>query len=311
MDQLYTQLKTFGRVKLNERLSKHTTFKIGGPARYYIEVVKNDKIIRLLNYLSGEGIKYFILGGGANTLFPEEYDGVVVRVKSEKLKVKNDEIDVEAGVNLFQVVNLAAQNFLTGMEWGVGIPGTIGGAVRGNAGAFGGDISKNLDKVKVWRDGEVIELNNKECQFGYRSSVFKKNKDVVLSACFKLAVDDKIEIAKKMQEYGKQRSCRITSNPTCGCFFKNIKIEDYKGDKSILDPKFIERGKVPAGWLIEQADCAGMAQEKTRISNLHSNIIENTGNATQSDILVIVEEIKNKVYNKFGVWLEEEVEIVR
>src|SRR3989339_577207 len=156
MDQLYKKLKSFGRVKLNEKISKHTTFKIGGPARYYVEVAENIKIIGLLNYLSGEGIKYFILGGGANTLFPEEFDGVVVRVKSEKLIVKNSQIIAEAGVNLYQVVNLAAQNSLSGMEWGVGIPGTIGGAVRGNAGAFGSDISKNLKNVEVWRDGKEV-----------------------------------------------------------------------------------------------------------------------------------------------------------
>ncbi len=312
MDTLYQQLKNYGRVKLNEPMKKHTTFKIGGLARYFVVVEETKKLIGLLNFLIGEGINYFILGGGSNLLFSDdEYDGIVIQIKNSGLQIMDNTIIAEAGVLLGQVVDLAAKNSLTGMEWGVGIPGTIGGAARGNAGAYGSDTSAVLDKVEVWQNGEIIELKNNDCQFAYRDSILKKNNGlVVLRVYLKLNKGDKIEIMKKMIEYAKQRSCRITSYPTCGCFFKNVKLDNYTGDKNVLDPKFIERGKIPAGWLIEQAGCAQLNIGVVKVSDLHNNIIENCDQATQADVLKIVEQIKDKVYNKFGVNLEPEVEIV-
>lgn len=315
MDILYQQLKSFGRVKLNEPMSKHTTFKIGGPARYFVVVEEIAKLVELLNFLTGEGIDYFILGGGSNLLFSDgEYDGVIIRLQTSDFRLQdNNIIEAGAGVLFGQVVNLAAENSLAGLEWAVGIPGTVGGAARGNAGAFGSDMSAVLTKVEVWRGSGIIELKNNDCHFNYRDSIFRQagNKDVVLRAYLKLANGHKAEIMKKMVEYAKQRSCRITSYPTCGCFFKNVKLEDYSGDKAVLEPKFIERGKIPAGWLMERANCAKLESKRVRVSDFHSNIIENKDHATQQDILALVEEIKEKVYNKFGVELEPEVEIVR
>jgi UDP-N-acetylmuramate dehydrogenase len=310
MDEIYQNLKKYGKVKANESLAKHNTFKIGGLARYFVIVTETDKLVELLGYLLGEDIKYFILGDGSNVLLPDEYDGVVIKIKNKTLEIKDNSIIADAGVQLSKVISLVAQNELTGMEWGIGIPGSIGGAVRGNAGAYGSDISESVFKVEILRDGEVIELKNNNCEFNYRESIFKSNNDVILRAYFKLEKGDKNKIMQKMQEYSNQRTCRVTANPTCGCFFKNIKLEDYKGDKSILEPKFIERGKVPAGWLIEKSDCANIDLNKVKVSDRHSNIIENKGEATQADILNLVEDIKTKVYNKFGVELQPEVEIV-
>ncbi|MBU2542256.1 UDP-N-acetylmuramate dehydrogenase [Patescibacteria group bacterium] len=322
MDELYTKLKTFGKVKLNEPMSKHTTFKIGGPARYFVTVQETDKLVELLNYLSGEGIAYYILGGGSNILFQDsEFDGVVIKIINHKSKIIptghqysliNQMIEVESGVLLGAVMGLAMQNGLSGMEWSAGIPGTVGGAVRGNAGAFGQSTSDVLEKVEVWQDGEVMEMTKEECQFVYRGSIFKNNKNlVILRAWFRLEKTDKKEVLFKMQEVINARKGKYPIYPSAGCFFTNFDIEKWPGDKSELPPIFIERGKVPAGWMIDQLGFKGKELGGASVGTEHCNFIVNKNKATQSEILELMAQIKEKVYNRYGVELEIEVEIVK
>ncbi len=311
MDELYTKLKTFGKVKLNEPMSKHTTFKIGGSVRYFVVVEEVGSLVEMLDYLSGEGVEYYILGGGSNILFRDgEYDGVVIQVKSQKSKVKSQTIEVESGVQLGTVMGLAMQNSLSGMEWSAGIPGTVGGAVRGNAGAFGQATADVLDRVEVWKDGEVVEFSKDECQFVYRGSIFKENKNlVILRAWFKLKKADKAEVLKKTQEIIASRKGKYPIYPSAGCFFTNIELDNWPGDKSELPPLFVERGKVPAGWLIDQLDFKGKELGGASVGAEHCNFIVNKNKATQAEVLQLMAEIKEKVYNKYGVELEEEVEI--
>lgn len=311
MEAIYKQLKNYGIVKINKELSKCTTFRVGGPARLYVEVSETEKLVGLLDFLTGEGVDYFILGGGSNLLFSDDgYEGVVIKIKTSKLSIENNIICADAGVLLAQVVNLAAQDSLSGMEWGAGIPGTIGGAVRGNAGAYGSDTSKTLNKVLVWSNGEVFEKEAKDCNFGYRESDFKRNGEVVLRAWFTLLKGDKSEILKKTQEFIMDRVGKFPPLPSAGSFFKNIFTEDFKGDRNILPEKFVSIGKVGAAWLLDQCGLKGYAVGGAKISDEHANFIVNFNNATQSDILKVVEKAKEEVYNKFGVELEEEVQII-
>ncbi|TAN32510.1 UDP-N-acetylmuramate dehydrogenase [Patescibacteria group bacterium] len=308
---MHDKLKQFGRVKINEPLAKHNTFRIGGRAKFLVIVDDTNKLVGLLNFLSGAGEKYFIVGGGSNLLFSDdEFDGVIIKVQTSKIAIKETMIEAEAGVLLSLAVNMAAQNRLAGLEWGVGIPGTVGGAVRGNAGAMGEDMSCVLDSADVWSDGEILTLKKKECGFGYRDSAFKAG-GVVLRARLALRRGDKQEIAAKMAKNAAQRASRISRFASAGSFFKNIKTELWKHEKTEMDEIFHKRGKVPAGWLIEQAGCARLVRGGARVSDEHANIIVNTGEATAKDVLDLVAEIKESVYNKFGVELEEEVEIVR
>ncbi len=307
----YAELKKYGRVKLKESLAKYTTFKIGGTANFLIEVETEEKLIGLLNFLSQEGIKYFILGGGSNILFSDnDFDGVVIKIKMQKLEIFNNTIKAEAGVLLSQVVTLALKNNLSGMEWGVGIPGTVGGAVRGNAGAMGKETANCIDSVKVWRDGEIFELNNQECQFGYRESIFKNSQDIILSAVFKLTSGEEKAIKESMQTYLKQRTGRYPSFPSAGSFFKNIDVNKWSGKKEDLPPIFWERGKIPVGWLVEQVGMKGYTVGGAKVSDEHGNFIINFANGNQADILSVVETVREKVYNKFGIELEPEVEII-
>lgn len=312
MDEIYKKLKTFGRVKTNVPLARFTTFKIGGPARFFIEVTESEKLVGLLNLLREEGVDYFILGGGSNMLFSDEgYDGVVIKMKGERCKVQGTIIEADAGAPLSRLVELAAAEGLTGLEWAAGIPGTVGGATRGNAGAMGSDTALTVYQVEVWRAGERIILNPKDCAFGYRDSIFKHNNDVILKVWLKLRKGDKAKTMQAMQDYIMKRSKRAAPYPSSGSFFKNIKLADYPGDKTKLPPQFLERGMVPAGWLIEESGLRGFTVGGARVSQEHGNFLVNPeGRATAADVLELVEKVKETVYNKFGVALEPETEIV-
>ncbi|MBP6859040.1 MAG: UDP-N-acetylmuramate dehydrogenase [Candidatus Magasanikbacteria bacterium] len=315
MEELYSKLKEFGDVKINESLAKHVTFKIGGPAKLFITINKTENLVQLLNYLEGQGVEYFIVAGGSNLLMNDNgFDGLVIKISTNqqpKLIPQGSgfEIEVDAGVMLGAVVNVAAKNSLAGMSWAIGIPGTFGGAIRGNAGAMGKEIVSVLRWVDVWRNGEVVRLKPEECGFSYRNSNFKHNKDVILRGCVYLEPGDRQEIMEKMQANLKQR--KHTPYPSAGSFFKNIKMHKWTGDTKELPELFLQRGTVPVGWITETLGLRGLSIGGAKIAEEHGNYVINYDKATQADVLALVEEIKTRVYNKFGVELEPEVHIVK
>ncbi len=313
MEALHKELENFGEVKINAPFKKMTTFAIGQAAQYLVTVTDTDKLIGLLNYLKDNGVDFFILGGGSNLLMPDhDIEGVTVRIHTKKLEMDGDtSIVCDAGVGFGTLINLSLAHSLEGLEWGVGVPGTVGGAVRGNAGAMGKNIATCLEKALIWRDGEVLELKNEECGFGYRESLFKFNDDVVLRAWFKLKPGDKKEIMLRATTYMKQRSGRYPHTPSAGSFFKNIQIAKWPGKTEELPELFRERGMIPVGWVMEQLDLKGLTIGGAKVSDEHGNFVINFNDATQEDVLKIVEIMKERAYNKFGLVIEPEVEIVK
>lgn len=315
MNELYTKLQEFGDVSINESLAKHVTFKIGGPAKFFVTVSKTERLTALLNYLSGEGIGYFVVAGGSNLLMNDKgFDGLVIKIATSlpPLMTPNGtgfDVEAEAGITLSAVVNLAAKNSLMGMVWAIGIPGTFGGAIRGNAGAMGKEIVNVLNWVDVWRNGEVMRVKPEDCGFSYRNSIFKHNGDIVLRGSVHLEPGNQQEIMEKMQANLKQR--KHTPYPSAGSFFKNVKMNKWPGDTAQLPELFVQRGTVPVGWLTESLGLRGLAVGGAKIAEEHGNYIINFDKATQADVLALVEEIKTRVYNKFGVELEPEVQIVK
>lgn len=309
---IYKKLKTFGKVQANAELAKLTTFKVGGQAEVLVTIEETDQLVKLLNFLTGEGISYLIMSGGSNLLLPDEpLETIVVRVKTAGLKVEGTSIHAEAGASFGSVAQKAIEHSLSGLEWSAGLPGTVGGAVRGNAGAAGGETAGVLDSVEVWLGGERLQLSPNECKFGYRDSIFKRNGAVVLGASFNLASGDPKKSLLQMQEILKKRNGYYPPFPSAGSFFKNISLKNWPGKYDSLPPDFIRNGKVPAGWLIDQSGEKGRTVGGAMVSVEHGNFIINAGGATQADILQLVEEVRTTVYNKFGVELEEEVQIVR
>lgn len=311
MDGLYKALKEFGDVKINVTLAKFTTFKIGGPAALVVEVTDTQKLAALLSFLSAEGQEYFVLGGGSNVLLPDDgLQKVVIRIRTNALAIDGDMIEAEAGVLFGAVSTASVKNNLTGLEWSAGLPGTVGGAVRGNAGAMGGETKDVLERVIVWRDGEVLELRPEDCNFSYRESIFKHNNDVILKAWFRLSPGDTKKSLAVMQDIVKKRNGHYPPFPSGGSFFKNVMLKNWTGTTEGLPDAFIEQGRVPAGWLTDLCGLKGFTIGGAMVSKEHGNFLINYKNATQADVLRIVEEVKTKVYTKFNVELEEEVHII-
>lgn len=317
------QLEQFGQVKINEPLAKHTTFKIGGPAEYLVVVEETAKLIGLLKWLDGEGIPRFVLGGGSNMLASDEgFRGVVIKIKTQQTEILPDGLLVDAGCITVAVAQLSIQHKFTGFEWGVGVPGTIGGAVRGNAGAMGGEMTDSVESVTAYRDGEVVELSHAECKFGYRDSVFKHSNAVVLRVRLKLAPVVTPEGMKKALEYLQYRNkTQPQGFASTGCIFKNHEIKpnecareaaliaEFPEDRDKI-AQFFQNGKIPAGWLVEKAGQKGARVGQAMVSERHGNFVVNAGGASAADVLSLVDQIKTAVQEKTGFAIEEEMQVI-
>jgi len=312
MTERYKTLKKFGQVKLNEPLSKHTTFKIGGKAEFFVIVEETDLLIELLKFLDSEGLDHFILGGGSNMLVrDDERPGVVVKINTKQSHVTSNGIIADAGCATVAIANQSMKEGFVGFEWGVGIPGTIGGAVRGNAGAMGADMKQSVEKVEVYQDGAVVELSNEECEFNYRHSIFKDNPWVVLRVHLKLEKSESKDGMKKALEYLQYRSkTQPQGYASTGCIFKNFEITNPEALKFEVPEEFLQRGKISAGWLIDKSGMKGAQIGQAKISDTHGNFVVNLGGASASDVLQLIEQIKEKVYEVFGIEIEEEIQIV-
>ncbi len=316
MYDVYKQLKPFGQVKTNVPLAKFSTFKIGGPADFVITVIDVKQMASVLSFLSGRNIPYFILGGGSNVLFPDAgWHGAVILNHCKKITVNGTSITAEAGAALSQIVLQSIGEGLTGFEWAAGIPGTVGGAVRGNAGAryafCGGEIKDSLVSAEVWSQNETLAFTNEDCAFAYRDSTFKHDGGVVLSATFAFETGSKLQSVATMQKVIVERQGKHATEPSAGSFFKNVMLADWKRDPSELPPRFMEYKKIAAGWLVDQVEMKGYRVGDAMVSETHGNFIINAGGATQADVLKVVEKVTEEVYNRFGITLEPEVQIVR
>lgn len=311
MNELYKELKKYGEVKTKARLAKYTTIKIGGQAEFLVEIKKTALLSGLLSYLQAQGIDFLVIGGGSNLLLPSEEIGkVVIKIATSGLEIKDNLIEVEAGVPLSLVVISATKNNLSGLEWAAGIPGTVGGAVRGNAGSMGQSMADSIQKVFVWSDNEVKEFTKEECGFGYRDSIFKRNKDaIILKVVLALKPGEKQIISANIARNLLNRK-NFPMLPSAGSFFKNIPLKNWPSSTKGLPDQFLSRGTVPAGWLIENCGLKGFRIGDAGVSFEHGNFLVNFGEATQEQILQVVEEVQKKVYDKYGVGLEPEVQIV-
>lgn len=313
MDKVYNDLKDFGQLKINESLAKYCSFKVGGKADYFINVNDLDKMIELLKYLDSNNIDYVIIGGGSNLLFADKnFEGVVILNKCNKKYLENDLVICESGCSTADIAQFALQNELSGFEWGIGVPGTIGGAVRGNAGLPDGELKDNFFKALVYEDNDLVEYDWEQSGFSYRNSIFKKKKNVILKVWLKLSKGLSQDVQKKTLNFLTKRSLSQPQGyPTAGCTFKNVFIDEF--EEEMLDEipeNFIENAVVPAGWLIEKSGLKSFRIGGAEVSEKHANFIINKNNASAEDIEKLIEQIKEKVYNKFKVKLKEEIQLI-
>ncbi len=305
-------------IKKNIELSPLTTFKIGGGADFFCEPKNIDELKFAIDWAKSKNIPFFILGGGSNILFSDDgFRGLIIKNKIDSFEIiegdnKNIILKIGAGKLLSSVVKLSIDNNWEGMEWAIGIPGTISGATMGNAGAYGESMADSIIKVEgISRDLEFKTIESKDCGFSYRKSDLR---DLLTSISFvyiKLKRGDKEKIDLKIKENILSRKNKIPPYPSAGCVFKNVLAENLRNDilKKIPSDKIIY-GKIPAGWLIEESGLKGKIIGGAKVSEMHSNFIVNYSNAKAKDVLDLINLCKKEVRNNFRIDLEEEILLI-
>ncbi|MDO8663771.1 MAG: UDP-N-acetylmuramate dehydrogenase [Candidatus Wildermuthbacteria bacterium] len=304
--------KTLTGIQENISLAEYTTFGIGGKARYFINASTREDLTRAVERAKELKLPFFVLGSGSNLLVADEgFNGLVIKMQNAKYdhspfstgwvaqpfnkgcgELQTTKIIAEAGLLLNKLVNISVENGLAGAEWSAGIPGTVGGAVRGNAGAFGTSMKDIVESVEALdiKSAEFKNFDSKRCGFGYRQSIFKKNKNLIIfSAILKLKKEDKEKVRKKVKEYLDYRRERHPKEPSAGSVFKN-------------PPGFFARD------LILKCGLGGKKIGGAKISEQHSNFILNFNKARAKDVKDLIILAKQKVKNKFNIKLEEEIE---
>lgn len=300
-------------------LAQYTTFRIGGKASLFAEAANAIDLAECYERAAQEELPVFVFSGGSNVLFSDKgFPGLVVRLIDGGMRMgDHGRISAGAGRDLSELVAVAGKAGLAGLENLAGIPGSIGGAIRGNAGAFGTELADTVLSVKAFHveSGMVKEYSRAECGFGYRHSFFKEHpKYIVLSAEFQLTPSaDPERLAEKAQYI---RDVREEKHPqdvfSAGSFFVNPIVRDEKlrdefRKDSGKDPK---DGKLPAGWLIDHVGLRGKTIGHAKVSEIHPNYLINTGEATAEEVLMLASIVKQRVRDETGVILAQEVQIV-
>ncbi|MFP4439791.1 MAG: UDP-N-acetylmuramate dehydrogenase [Chloroflexaceae bacterium] len=299
----------------NELLAKHTSWRIGGPARYYLEATSADELCAGIAWGRERNLPLFLLGGGTNLLARDSgFPGLVLRYRAQEWRIDEQGADgrlyVAAGAPMAGTVRRVGGQGWGGLEWAEGLPGTIGGAIYGNAGCYGGDIAGGLTRAWLLVNGAVEEWSVERFDFGYRRSILKSTAHqavnagqsplppVVLAAELRLTRTDPDELAATMARIAAERKTRTPWGRSCGSVFKN-------------PPHLPGASSVPsAGQLIDQAGLKGTRVGAVEISRKHGNYIVNLGGATSDELLRLIDQVRATVLQQFGVELELEVQIL-
>ncbi|MFA6215507.1 MAG: UDP-N-acetylmuramate dehydrogenase [Patescibacteria group bacterium] len=311
-------IEKLGSVKENEPLASHTTFKIGGPAKYFYEAKNSQELLAAVKTAEELKIPFFILGWGSNMLVSDDgFAGLIIKTVSNNFTINGQEIWVEAGVNLSRLIGLAGQAGLTGLETMAGIPGTVGGTAFGNAGAYGVSFGKVVKEVEIYQAGEVKKLSQPEMAYEYRGSILKKVPGIILSVTVKLEKGDPRAIQSQVVKFILERNQKLPIEPSAGCIFKNIKLDKTAIDKERLKKeldideaewqKVTMHGKLSAGYLIDRLDLRGKTIGGCQISEKHSNFFVNIGSAKAEHVIMLISDVKMRVRNQLGIQLEEEI----
>ncbi len=317
--------RLFPSCKENEPMSAHTYLKIGGPARLYLVANTADEIVAAVLAATRLEIPWAVIGVGSNLLVADGgFDGVVIQAAHRSYEIAGTTVTADAGMFTGLLAKATADAGLTGFEWGVGVPGTIGGATYGNAGCFGGemkDVVTSVDAYDVAR-GARVTYSNAECRFRYRDSRFKHEPHVILKTTMKLARRSSLAVPvgrqvgrRTIEEImEKRKETQPQGTFSAGCLFKNFEfreeaeLEKLRRDGDEIPMEFLEKHRIPAGWLIEKLGLKGYAIGKAQVSPVHGNFLINLGGARAQDVIALSSYIKMKVRDECGILLEDEVQ---
>ena len=286
-----------GIVKIDESMKKHTNFKIGGNADVFVIAKNIEEIKCVIKFSKENNIPLTILGNGSNVLVSDKgIRGIVLQIGLKEIKVEKQEdalVEADAGVMLGALAQVLLKQSISGFEFAAGIPGSIGGAIRMNAGAYGGEMKDIVKNVTVLNEkGEINILTNEECEFSYRHSRFTNSKEIVIKATLELPFGNENEIKAKMNEYAQSRKEKQPLNlPSAGSTFK-------RGSDFITAK------------LIDECGLKGYTSGDAQVSTLHAGFVVNLGNATAQDVLNVVNHVKQVVLEKTGKQIELEIELL-
>lgn len=299
----------------NVKLAPLATFGIGGRAEYLCEAKTPKDLISAVQEAKKFKVPFKIFAGGSNVVFPDgKLRGLLIRFKGGRITVKGNKFIADAGVDLAEVIKRSINLGFKGLETLSGIPGTLGGAVVGNAGAYGHSISESVRRVEIFDPFDTAQgrrrwIPGRECHFSYRESVLKHKPYLVLYIELEFKKGDKNRLKKISKDIIKMREKKYKPGLKCpGSFFKNVLVKDVsKRSLKLLDKSKIIEGKIPSGYLLETVGARGMCLGGIRVADFHGNLLMNTGRAKAEDAKKLARILKRKVQRKFGIRLEEEV----
>ncbi len=295
-------------------LAAHTRFRIGGPAAVLCGAPDTGAFIESLRTVETFALPRVVIGGGTNLVVSDcGFDGVVLRYTGSRIARYGAVLRVESGAILQEVVDHSIGMGLKGLETLTGIPGYLGGAVYGNAGAYGHSIQELVESVRVTDGKNVHALSNEECKFRYRESILKRRKDwVILSTDLRFHEGDAETLARTAAEIRTIRDAKYPPIMRCaGSIFKNVFLADLPVDVQQQVPATLVReGKIPSAWFLEQVGAKGMRRGDIQVAIYHANLLYNDGAGVAADLVAIIQDLKQRVRDRFGFELEEEVQYI-
>lgn len=293
-------------------LKNVTSLEIGGPAKKYVPVTSVEELVEAVKFASGNNMDYLVIGGGSNLLVSDQgVDKLIIKNEISGIQREGNILKVKSGTVLQDLVNYSIQLGLSGLQKLTGIPGTVGGAIYGNAGAYGQSISDYLMQVTAFNGTEEENFTRDECSFDYRYSVFKKNHYTILEVSFELEPSTTELLNTESQEILEKRLVKYPAGIKCpGSFFKNIVASTLPGEIAEKLKEKIVYGKVPAGTLLEEVGAKGDHQGNIYIADYHANLFINRGEGNAEDFYNLAKKYAQKVYEKYGIKLEPEVQLI-
>jgi UDP-N-acetylmuramate dehydrogenase len=295
-------------------LARYTRFGIGGPADLFVETANPDVFIEALGIAKASGLETAVIGCGTNLIVSDEgFRGVILRLVNDRLEASGTTVHVEGGAILQKLVDTTVDAGLKGLETMTGIPGSVGAAIYGNAGAYGHSIAERVCTVRLFDGERIRDISGKESEFRYRESVFKQRKDwIILAAELTMESGDPRALRETADKILEIRNRKYPPTMKCaGSIFKNLLVTDLPSlVVSEIPPVVIIEGKVPSAWFLEQTGAKGMRRGDIQVAGYHANLIYNDGNGTARDLVSIIGELKQRVAERWNIVLEEEVQFV-
>ena len=295
-------------------LARYTRFGIGGPADLYAETESVEAFIEATEAARASGIPTMTIGGGTNLIVSDAgFRGIVLRYRAAGLVAAHGRVVAQAGAVLQDLVDFTIDHSLRGLETLAGIPGSVGAAVYGNAGAYGHSISERVVRVQFFDGAGVQVIGNEECEFRYRESIFKRHKEwIIFSTELLLDEADSAQLRKTADDILKVRNEKFPVTMKCaGSIFKNLLLRELPEKVAAEVPeKVVREGKIPAAWFLEQVGAKGLERGDIRVAEYHANLIYNSGAGTAAQLRGVIDELKARVRARFGIEIEEEVQYV-